>query len=61
MGEFDAGGDGQDFEGADFPAAVPAVGVPVGVGGLSPEQAGQLLVEDGLVAFGGQYPVPATG
>jgi hypothetical protein len=31
MGQFDAGGDGQHFDGADSPAAVPAVGVPVTV------------------------------
>jgi hypothetical protein len=38
---------------------VPACGVPVGFGCLPPEQAGQLPVQDGLVAFRGQDPVRA--
>ncbi len=60
MGKLDAGGDGQDLQGADLPTAVPTVGVPVGFRCLSPEQTGQLLVQDGLVAFDGQDPVRAA-
>jgi hypothetical protein len=58
--EVDAGGDGQDLQAADLAAAVSATGVVGGVRDGLPGQAGQLLVQDGLVAFDGQDPVGAA-
>jgi hypothetical protein len=58
--EVDAGGDGQDLQGADLAAAVPAVVVAGGVRDRSPGQAGQLGVQVGLVAFDGHDPVRAA-
>jgi hypothetical protein len=58
--EVDAGGDGQDLQGADLAAAVSASGLAGGVRDGPPGQAGQLLVQGGLVAFDGQDPVGAA-
>ena len=49
--EVDAGGDGQDLQGADLAAAVSAAGVTGGVRDSRPGQVGQLLVQGGLVAL----------
>src|SRR5439155_10093147 len=53
------GGHGQDFQGADLPAAVSVCGVPVGFGNGAPGQSGELVVQAGLVAFDGKDPVGA--
>jgi hypothetical protein len=60
VGKVDAGGDGQDLQGANLSAAVTAVGGAVGDRNESPGQAGQLLVQIGLVALDGQNPVRAA-
>jgi hypothetical protein len=57
VGEVDAGRDGQDFQGADLPAAVSAVGVTVGVRDGLPGQGGELSVQAGLVLLHGEDPV----
>lgn len=49
--EVDAGGDGQDLQGADLAAAVPAVVVTISVGDRLPGQAGELFVHWGWLPF----------
>ncbi len=59
VGERDAGREGQDLQGAELAAAVPAVVVAGGVD-VPPGQSGELFLQAGLVAFAGQYPVRAA-
>ena len=59
--ELDPGGDGDDLQGADLPAAVRGLGAAVGGLDLPPGQPGELAAQPGLVALHRQHPVRAAG
>lgn len=58
--EADAGGDGDNFQGALLDPAVAFPGGGVSVRNVGPGQSGDLVVQRGLVAFHGQQIVRAA-